>query len=195
MERYVLRKLFARFDQIQEYLFLVTVGWCLGVAALAECLRTVLRNRRLHRRRSDRRRADRAGHRRKSAAVAGFLSGVVFLRPGRQFQPAGVAAGDAAGAVAVGAAARGQTPGLQGVARVAGGRQPPPGEIGVRLGTGQLILAAHRLHGGAGQFLSKNRRPTWIQLATLFTFIASSYWHRAPVPDADCDLRPTLRRD
>ena len=38
MERYVLRKLFARFDRIGSYLFLVTVGWCLGVAALSRRL-------------------------------------------------------------------------------------------------------------------------------------------------------------
>ena len=33
--RYVLHHLLARFDQIHEYLFLVTIGWCLGMAELA----------------------------------------------------------------------------------------------------------------------------------------------------------------
>jgi Kef-type K+ transport system membrane component KefB len=37
-ERYVLRRLFARFDRIREYLFLLTIGWCLGVAELARAL-------------------------------------------------------------------------------------------------------------------------------------------------------------
>jgi len=37
-ERYVLLRLFARFDQIQEYMFLVAIGWCLGMAELAAYL-------------------------------------------------------------------------------------------------------------------------------------------------------------
>jgi len=34
-ERYVLHPLFARFDVIQEYIFLLAIGWCLGIAELA----------------------------------------------------------------------------------------------------------------------------------------------------------------
>ena len=34
-ERYLLSRLFERFAQIQEYLFLVSIGWCLGMAELA----------------------------------------------------------------------------------------------------------------------------------------------------------------
>ncbi len=34
-ERYVLIKLLMRFDQIHEYIFLVAIGWCLGVAEIA----------------------------------------------------------------------------------------------------------------------------------------------------------------
>lgn len=37
-ERYVLVKLIRRFDKIQEYIFLMTIGWCLGMAELAEFL-------------------------------------------------------------------------------------------------------------------------------------------------------------
>ena len=37
-ERYVLSMLFARFDQIQEYVFLVVIGWCLGMAEFATLL-------------------------------------------------------------------------------------------------------------------------------------------------------------
>jgi Kef-type K+ transport system membrane component KefB len=36
--RYVILKLFLKFDRIQEYIFLLTVGWCLGVAQLAEVM-------------------------------------------------------------------------------------------------------------------------------------------------------------
>ncbi|MGI9304317.1 MAG: cation:proton antiporter [Gammaproteobacteria bacterium] len=38
LERFVLIKLIARFDRIQEYIFLLAVGWCLGMAELAALL-------------------------------------------------------------------------------------------------------------------------------------------------------------
>lgn len=34
-ERYVLIKLIAKYDRIQEYIFLLAIGWCLGIAELA----------------------------------------------------------------------------------------------------------------------------------------------------------------
>ncbi|VAW76497.1 Inner membrane protein, KefB/KefC family [hydrothermal vent metagenome] len=36
--RYVLVRLLARFDTIQEYVFLLAIGWCLGMAQLSEAL-------------------------------------------------------------------------------------------------------------------------------------------------------------
>ncbi len=39
LERYVLVKLFRKFDKIQEYMFLMTIGWCLGMAELAAVLK------------------------------------------------------------------------------------------------------------------------------------------------------------
>jgi Kef-type K+ transport system membrane component KefB len=36
--RYLLQPLFTRFDRIGEYIFLLTIGWCLGVAELAEVI-------------------------------------------------------------------------------------------------------------------------------------------------------------
>jgi Kef-type K+ transport system membrane component KefB len=35
LERYVLLTLFRRFDRVQEYVFLLTIAWCLGIAQLA----------------------------------------------------------------------------------------------------------------------------------------------------------------
>lgn len=35
VERYVLIRLIRRFDKIQEYIFLMTLGWCMGMAELA----------------------------------------------------------------------------------------------------------------------------------------------------------------
>jgi Kef-type K+ transport system membrane component KefB len=37
-ERFVLIRLIRKFDKIQEYIFLMTIGWCLGMAELAEVL-------------------------------------------------------------------------------------------------------------------------------------------------------------
>lgn len=36
--KHVLVRLYARFDRFQEYLFLMTIGWCLGIAELAHLL-------------------------------------------------------------------------------------------------------------------------------------------------------------
>lgn len=38
VERYVLVKLLARFDRTQEYVFLLSIGWCLGMSVLARKL-------------------------------------------------------------------------------------------------------------------------------------------------------------
>ena len=38
MERQILIRLIRRFDRIQEYIFLMTIGWCLGMAELAVLL-------------------------------------------------------------------------------------------------------------------------------------------------------------
>ena len=38
LEKYVLTRLIARFDRIQEYIFLLAIGWCLGLAEAAEWL-------------------------------------------------------------------------------------------------------------------------------------------------------------
>jgi len=36
--KYILIKLIIRFDQIHEYIFLLTIGWCMGIAELADYL-------------------------------------------------------------------------------------------------------------------------------------------------------------
>jgi Kef-type K+ transport system membrane component KefB len=36
--RHLLQPLFTRFDRIGEYIFLLTIGWCLGIAELAEVI-------------------------------------------------------------------------------------------------------------------------------------------------------------
>ncbi len=39
IERFLLSKLLQRFDRIQEYIFLLTIAWCLGMAELANMLK------------------------------------------------------------------------------------------------------------------------------------------------------------
>jgi Kef-type K+ transport system membrane component KefB len=36
VEKFVLKKIFAEFSEVREYMFLVAVAWCLGIAQLAE---------------------------------------------------------------------------------------------------------------------------------------------------------------
>ncbi|HEY3486518.1 MAG TPA: cation:proton antiporter [Gammaproteobacteria bacterium] len=38
VSRYLLQRLIARFDRIHEYIFLLTIGWCLGISQLAHFL-------------------------------------------------------------------------------------------------------------------------------------------------------------
>lgn len=38
VERYVLVKLLTRFDRVQEYIFLLAIGWCLGMAHLGQII-------------------------------------------------------------------------------------------------------------------------------------------------------------
>ena len=193
MERYVLRKLFARFDQIREYLFLVTVGWCLGVAALARALGL-------------------------SYEIGAFIAGVAIaagpialyiaesLRPLRDFFLVLFF-------FALGASFN--LPVLQQVMLPAlllsalllvakplvfkallvwqGEPAASAWEIGVRLGQVSefsLLIAFMAAQTG----FIEERASYLIQLATLFTFIASSYYivRRFPTPIATSDR---LRRD
>ncbi|MEK7191614.1 MAG: cation:proton antiporter [Pseudomonadota bacterium] len=193
MERYVLRRLFARFDQIREYLFLVTVGWCLGVAALARALGL-------------------------SYEIGAFIAGVAIaagpialyiaesLRPLRDFFLVLFF-------FALGASFN--LPVLQQVLLPAlllsvlllvakplvfkvllvwqGEPAASAWEIGVRLGQVSefsLLIAFMAAQTG----FIEERASYLIQLATLFTFIASSYYivRRFPTPIATSDR---LRRD
>lgn len=38
LTRFLILKLIARYDRIQEFIFLLTIGWCLGIAELAQAL-------------------------------------------------------------------------------------------------------------------------------------------------------------
>lgn len=38
VEKYIINKLFSKFDQTKEYIFLLAIGWCLGITELAHIL-------------------------------------------------------------------------------------------------------------------------------------------------------------
>jgi Kef-type K+ transport system membrane component KefB len=192
-ERYVLVPLMARFDSIQEYIFLTALGWCLGVGQLAES----------------------AGL---SYEIGAFIAGVALatnrislfisehLKPLRDFflimfffsLGAGfdlsVLPQVAAPAVALGAAMLLVKPPTFKVLLVRAGEPPPfAWEVGVRLGqTSEFSLLIAVLAVQAGVLGST--ASYLVQAATLLTFIVSSYvvMLRFPTPIA---VSARLRRD
>lgn len=192
-ERYVLVPLMARFDSIQEYIFLTAIGWCLGVAQLAES----------------------AGL---SYEIGAFIAGVALatnrislfisehLKPlrdfflimfffslGAGFEPA-VLPQVAAPALALGVAVLLLKPPVFRALLVRAGEPAAFGwEVGVRLGQSSefsLLIAVLAVQAGVlGQDASYV-----VQAATLITFIVSSYvvMLRFPTPIA---VNHRLRRD
>jgi Kef-type K+ transport system membrane component KefB len=192
-ERYVLIKLIRRFDKIQEYIFLVAIGWCLGMAELAAALGL-------------------------SAEIGAFIAGVALatspialfiaqsLRPLRDFFLVMFFFALGAGldlsivsevilpAIVLAAIALVIKPALfKWLLRRTGETAQLSREIGVRLGQiseFSLLIAVLAVNSS---FID-NTTSYLIQIATLLTFIVSSYWVvlRYPTPIAISDK---LRRD
>ena len=192
-ERYVLIKLIGRFDKIQEYIFLMTIGWCLGIAQLAAAMGL-------------------------SHEIGAFIAGVVLatnpislfigesLKPLRDFFliifffSLGASFNlDMLSAVFIPATLLavlvllGKPMAFRFLLRNSGEASGRSGEIGVRLGQiseFSLLIAvlALDLH------VIGERASYLIQVATLLTFIISSYVivRRYPTPIA---LDDRLRRD
>lgn len=193
VERYVLMPLFQRFDRIQEFIFLIAIGWCLGIAQLATWLGL-------------------------SYEIGAFIAGVAIatgplslfiaesLRPLRDFFLivfffALGASFDLAQlrqvvlpALALSAAVLFIKPfTFQWLLRWHKEAKDMAWEIGVRLGQTSefaLLIAFLALQTG----VIGERASYLIQLATLITFTASSYYivARFPTPIATKD---SLRRD
>jgi Kef-type K+ transport system membrane component KefB len=191
--RYILAPLFMRFDTIQEYVFLVAIGWCLGFAELASM----------------------AGL---SAEIGAFIAGVALatspistfiaesLKPlrdfflilfffslGAQFDPSMVQE------LLVPALVLGvllvviKPPLFRRFLLRTGESDKFSREVGVRLGQiSEFSLFIAMLAEQSG--VISMRASALIQLATLFTFIISSYWImlRYPTPIA---VSARLRRD
>ena len=192
-ERWVLRPLFHRFDKVGEYVFLLSLGWCLGLAQIAESLGL-------------------------SYEIGAFIGGITLanspiapfiaesLRPLRDFFLVmfffALGAGfDLAGATAVWPAALALAAGVLLIKPVTyrtlltkfGESTILAGEAGVRLGQMSefsLLLVAVALQA---QTISQ-QAANLVQLATLITFVVSSAFVvlRYPSPIA---LSEHLRRD
>jgi len=192
-ERWLLRPLFVRFDKVGEYVFLLSLGWCLGFAQLAESLSL-------------------------SYEIGAFIGGITLanspiapfiaesLRPLRDFFLVmfffALGAGfDVAGAAAVWPGALALALGVLLIKPVTyrvllkkfGESNILAGEAGVRLGQMSefsLLLVAVALQA---QTMSQEAAHL-VQLATLITFVLSSAFVvlRYPSPIA---LSERLRRD
>ncbi len=191
--RYILAPLFMRFDTIQEYVFLVAIGWCLGFAELASM----------------------AGL---SAEIGAFIAGVALatspistfiaesLKPlrdfflilfffslGAQFDPSMMQE------LLVPALMLGvllvviKPPLFRRFLLRTGESEKFSREVGVRLGQISEFSLFVAMLAEQSAVISM-RASALIQLATLFTFIISSYWImlRYPTPIA---VSARLRRD
>jgi Kef-type K+ transport system membrane component KefB len=193
LERFVLLKLIARFDKIQEYIFLLAIGWCMGFAELAASMGL-------------------------SIEIGAFLAGVALARNpialfiGEHLKPLrdffliifffSLGAGFdlhilssviAPAIVLAGVALLGKPWVFRWLLRHSGESSGRAGEIGVRLGQVSefsLLIAVLAVELS----IISSKASYVIQLATLLSFVVSSYLivQRYPTPIA---LSDKLRRD
>lgn len=193
LERKLLMPLIARFDVIQEYVFLTAVGWCLGMAQLAHALGLSYEIG-----------AFVAGVSLATSIIATFIAEslkplrdffviMFFFSVGASFE-LGALGSVLLPALVLAAAMLWVKPRVFTRLLLAGGEKPRLAyEIGVRLGqVSEFSLLIAVLATQAGVIGTK--ASSLIQAATLLTFIASSYWvvRRFPTPMAVSDR---LRRD
>lgn len=193
LERWLIEPLLRRFDQIQEYVFLVVIAWCLGIAQLAAALGL-----------SHEIGAFIAGVTLASCPVSAFIADslrplrdffliLFFFSLGAGFDPAMITKVIVPGSCLAVAMLLVKPRVFQFLLVRAGERRRLSGEIGDRLGQVSefsLLIAVLAFESG---FIGE-RASYVIQLATLMTFLASSYWIvvRHPTPIA---VRDSLRRD
>jgi Kef-type K+ transport system membrane component KefB len=194
-QKYVIANLFKKFSKIKEYVFLLSIGWCLGMAELAT-------------------------HVGLSAEIGSFLAGVsiasgpislfiaVTLKPLRDFflvmfffsvgatfnltyLPAVLAP-----ALILGVFTLWFKPWIFRVLLIRHGEKPEIArETGVRLGQGsEFSLLIAYLATSTVPALISPRAQYLIQATTIFTFVVSSYWvvFKYPTPVA---MSESLRRD
>lgn len=192
-ERFILIKLIQRFDQIHEYIFLLAIAWCLGVAELAHYLGL-----------SHEIGAFIAGVTLASSPIALFITErlrplrdffliLFFFSLGAGFNMSVIGEIILPAAVLAGLALALKPLVFNGLLRLHGERQGVSAETGFRLGQlseFSLLIAVLALESG----FIEARLSYLIQLATLISFAVSSYIIvlRYPTPIA---TRDSLRRD
>jgi len=193
LNRFVLLPLFRRFDVIQEYVFLMAIGWCLGVAELAALAGL-----------SHEIGAFMAGVALASSPIAlhiaerlkplrDFFLIIFFFSVGAGFDPAMLAGNWLAVCLLAAAALLFKPLLFAALLRRAGEPEGLSNEVGVRLGQMSefsLLIAVL----AAQQGIIGAQASGLIQAATLLSFIISSFWivQRYPTPIA---TRAELRRD
>lgn len=192
-EKFVIEPLIARFDQIHEYLFLLVIGWCLGIAEFAVLLGL-----------SHEIGAFIAGVALASCPVSMFIADslrplrdffliLFFFSLGAGFHPSAFEAALAPAAVLAVLMLVLKPVIFRWLFRRAGEGERQSLEVGVRLGqVSEFSLLIAFLALGTGIF--GERAGSLVQLTTLVTFIISSYVIvlRYPTPIAVSD---SLRRD
>jgi len=193
LNRFVLLPLLRRFDVIQEYVFLVAIGWCLGAA---EMVRLAGLSHEIG--------AFMAGVALASSPIAlhiaerlkplrDFFLIIFFFSVGAGFNPALLTANWLPACLLAAAALLFKPLLFAWLLRRAGEAQELAGEVGVRLGQmsefSLLIAVLAEQQGLIGA-----QAAGLIQAATLLSFIASSFWivQRYPTPIGTSNV---LRRD
>jgi len=191
--KHVLMRLFMRFDQIREYVFLLTIGWCLGVAETAELLGL---SREIG--------AFIAGVALATNPIARFIAEslkplrdffliMFFFALGASFDMRTLPDVALATVVFAGAAILIKPYLFKVLLRREHETERLAGEIGVRLGQISEFSLLIAIVAANSQLIGANAA-SLIKAATMVTFIASSYWIvlRYPTPIA---LDAKLRRD
>jgi len=192
LERYLYFPLIRKFDKIREYLFLMAIGWCLGMAELGVALGLSPRSAPSSAGSRSRPAPSRSTSPRASSRCATSSSCCSFSRSG------GLQSRQAGRHLSAGDHHRGRHAGAEAdrVPAPAGAHRGEPArsrEIGFRLGQLSefslliaVLAATNGVIGADASYL--------IQLATMLTFLASSYIVvlRFPTPIAVSDK---LRRD
>ena len=193
LERYVIVRLITRFDQIHEYIFLLAIAWCLGIAELASVLGL-----------SHEIGAFVAGITLASSPIALFITEklkplrdfflvIFFFSLGATFN-INVLGGILLPGLLLALAALALKPVVfRYLLRRAGEKQHVPLEVGVRLGQISEFSLLIAILAVESRVISETTSYL-IQLATLLTFIVSSYIIvlRYPTPIAASER---LRRD
>jgi Kef-type K+ transport system membrane component KefB len=173
--KHILYKLFMTFDQIKEYVFLLAIGWCLGIAELAQSIGL-------------------------SHEIGAFIAGVTLatnpiaryiaesLKPLRDFflimfffalgagYDIGMLSGVLVPAIVLAAVATLLKPQIfKFLLKREKEKEKVAGEIGIRLGQISEFSLLIAIIASNSQMISE-RSASLIQTATILSFIISSYW-------------------